>query len=144
MSKLTRFSRRELCLMLPALAASTANAEEKPALPSKVWRFEDLPAHPSGALISRPVFEGYTHGGFRIAMHESDLAPGGTPHPPHRHLHEEMFMLREGTLEVTLAGKTSRTGPGGVVFVASNQEHGVRNAGSAQARYFVLELGSDK
>jgi mannose-6-phosphate isomerase-like protein (cupin superfamily) len=138
-----RFSRRDLCLMLPALAASAALANEKAPMPSKTFRFADLPVRESGAFVMRPVFEGFTHGGCRIAMHESQLAPGAMPHPPHHHKHEEMFMLRGGTLEVTIAGKTSQIGPGGVVYVASNEEHGVRNVGKAAAQYFVLELGSD-
>jgi quercetin dioxygenase-like cupin family protein len=144
MPKPTHFSRRDLCLMLPALAASTAFAAEKPVLQSKVYEFNDLPAHTHGALTTRPVFEGYTHDGFRIALHESDLAPGGMPHPPHHHAHEETFMIREGTLEVTIEGKVSRAGPGSVVYVASNQEHGARNVGTTHAQYFVLELGSAK
>lgn len=143
MPAVAHLSRRELCLMLPALAASSALVTEETKLPSKAYRFEDLPAHKSAALVSRPVFEGLTHDGYRIAMHESQLAPGGMPHPPHHHKHEEMFMLREGTLEVTIAGKSSQVGPGGVVFVASNEEHGVRNVGKTAAQYFVLELGSD-
>lgn len=144
MPKARHFSRRELCLILPALAASTAYAADKPVLPSKIYEFKDLAAHTHGPLTTRAVFEGYTHDGFRIALHESDLAPGGMPHPPHHHVHEETFMIREGTLEIRIEGKVSRVGPGGVVYVASNQEHGVRNVGSTQAQYFVLELGSAK
>jgi mannose-6-phosphate isomerase-like protein (cupin superfamily) len=34
-------------------------------------------------------------------------------------------------------------GPGSVVFVASNEEHGIRNAGSTPAQYFVIALGKD-
>jgi mannose-6-phosphate isomerase-like protein (cupin superfamily) len=131
--------------MLPALAASAAYAAEKPAvLPSKVYEFKDLPVRKSGALTMRPVFEGFTHDGFRIALHESDLPPRAMPHPPHHHLHEEAFMIRQGELQVTIEGKVSRAGPGSVVYVASNQVHGVRNVGSTHAQYFVLELGSDK
>jgi mannose-6-phosphate isomerase-like protein (cupin superfamily) len=144
MSQVFHFSRRDLCLMLPALAASTAFAEEKSPMPSKAYRFEDLPANKSGALVSRPVFDGTTHDGYRVAMHESQLAPGGMPHPPHHHKHEEMFMLREGTLEVTISGKSFQAGPGDVVHVASNEEHGVRNVGKIAAQYFVIELGTDK
>jgi quercetin dioxygenase-like cupin family protein len=77
-------------------------------------------------------------------MHESKLEAGAMPHPPHHHKHEEMFMLREGTLEVTISGKALLGGPGDAVFVGSNEEHGVRNVGKIAAQYFVLELGSDK
>ena len=49
-------------------------------------------------------------------------------------------MLREGTMEVTIEGKTTRLGPGSVVFVASNEEHGWKNVGTDRAKYFVLAL----
>ena len=137
-------SRRNLCLMLPALAASAAYASEKNALPSRVYKFNDLTANSSGKFTARSVLEGYTHDGCRIAMHESKLEAGAKPHPPHHHKHEEMFMLRDGTLEVTIGGKAFTVGPGDVVYVASNEEHGVRNVGSTAAQYFVLELGADK
>lgn len=137
-------SRRDLCLMLPALAASAALADEKPPLASTAIRFEDMPVQGSGQFTARPVLEGWTHEGCRIAAHESDLAPGGVPHPPHRHRHEEMFIIREGTLEITIAGKSAQIGPGSAAYVASNEEHGVRNVGSTHAQYFVLELGTDK
>ena len=140
-------SRRKWFSQLPALAAAVAaSAYAKPdaSLPSKTYRFEDLSVHPNGGNASRPVLQGETHNGSFIELHETDLAPGGMPHPPHHHVHEEMFLIREGTLEVTIAGTTSRLGPGSVAYVASNDEHGVRNPGPAHAQYYVLALGKDQ
>ena len=137
-------SRRDFYLWLPALAASAGLAAEKSSLPSKTFRFEDLPVSTSGENHFRPILEGATHEGLRLEAHETDLAPGGMPHPPHRHRHEEMFLVREGTIEVTIAERSTRLGPGGVAFIASNEEHGIRNAGSTHAEYFVLGLGSDQ
>jgi quercetin dioxygenase-like cupin family protein len=76
-------------------------------------------------------------------MHESELAPGQAPHPPHHHIHEEVFVVREGTLEVLLGEKKSIVHPGDVVFIASNLEHGWRNAGQTRARYYLFALGPD-
>ncbi len=139
-----RVPRRDLFLLLPALAASAAWGAEDSTLPSKAYPFDALPVHTSGENKSRQVFSGKTHTGFEVSMHETDLAPGGMPHPPHHHEHEEIFMMREGTLEVTIEGKTSRIGPGGAAYVASNQEHGVHNPGPAHAQYFVFALGTEK
>ena len=76
-------------------------------------------------------------------MHETELAPGGRPHPPHHHAHEEMVMVREGTIEVTIGGNSANLGAGSVAYVASNEEHGWRNVGAGRARYLVLALGRD-
>jgi len=138
------YTRRELCLLLPALTASAGLAAPKPSLPSKAYRFEELPVRQNGANVSRAILRGETHEGFPIEAHETSLAPGGMPHPPHHHSHEEMFLVREGTIEVTISGKASRLGPGGVAYIASNEEHGIKNVGAAHAQYFVIALGSEE
>ncbi|MGH9432646.1 MAG: cupin domain-containing protein [Terriglobia bacterium] len=139
------FSRRELCLLVPAiLAAVPSFPAGDQMLPAAAYPFQELPVQNDGANHFRPVFEGATHTGVHLELHETDLAPGSRPHPPHHHLHEEMFLIREGTLEVTMAGKSSRLGPGSVAYVASNVEHGIRNAGETHAQYFVLAVGTDR
>jgi quercetin dioxygenase-like cupin family protein len=110
---------------------------------SKTFAFADLPVRANGANRSRAVLQGKTHSGFPIEMHQTELGPGEAPHPPHHHAHEEMIMIREGTLEVTISGRSAKLGPGSVAFVASNEEHGWRNVGSGRAHYFVLALGRE-
>ena len=136
-------SRRDLCLFLSTLAAGPGLAAETAPLPSKVYRFEDLPVHKSGGNESRPLLSGGLHDGHYLESHETLLAPGNMPHPPHHHLHEEMFLVREGTIEATISGRSTRVGPGSVIFVASNEEHGIRNVGTTAAQYFVVALGKD-
>jgi len=129
--------------MLPALAAARIQAAESKPLASKVLRFEDLPVNASGGNRFRAILEGATHDGHAIEAHATELAPGAMPHAPHRHKHEEMFLLREGTVELTVNAKITGLGPGGVAFIASNDEHGIKNVGAAPAQYFVIGLGRD-
>jgi quercetin dioxygenase-like cupin family protein len=130
--------RRQLAMLLAALPA----AAQQGALPSKTYRYEDLPVRPAanGVNKSRPVLDGRTHKGFRVEMHETELGAGMAPHPPHRHVHEEIVIVNEGTLEVTIGEAVSALGAGGVAYIESNVEHGWRNTGAGQARYFVLTL----
>lgn len=128
-------TRRDLTFLSAAFLGSTAKAQ-KATLRSKAYRFEDLVVKGN----SRAVFDGLTHSGFHVDLHETDLAPGQAPHAAHRHEHEEIVMLREGTLEVTIEGKVSVVGPGSVVYAASNEMHGWKNAGTTHANYFVIAL----
>jgi quercetin dioxygenase-like cupin family protein len=131
-----KYSRRELRLLLAALPAMQAAAQES-SLPSRDLPFEDLPARPSGPdgkNWSRPMLDGKTHTGYRIEIHQTELAPGLAPHPPHHHVHEELILVWQGTMEVTISGKTSKLGPGSAAYVASGEEHGSRNVGTTQAR----------
>jgi mannose-6-phosphate isomerase-like protein (cupin superfamily) len=56
-------------------------------------------------------------------------------------VHSEMWLIREGTVDLTVNGTSYRLGPGSVGFVHSNDEHGIRNAGSTPASYFVVAMG---
>lgn len=141
-------SRRELCSLLPAAAilplaaelhaSASANAE----LPSAWYPFADLPVrnNPNGSQ-TRHILAGKLATGESLEVHATMLPPGGMPHPPHHHVHSEMWLIREGTLELTINGKSQRLGPGSVGFVHSNEEHGVKNVGDAPAHYFVVAVG---
>ncbi len=137
------YSRRDLCLLVGALAAAPGVAAQKTALPSKVFPYSEMPVHKNGANESRPVLEGELHDGCYLEVHQTKLAPGAMPHPAHHHLHEEMFLVREGAIEITISGKSTQLGPGSVGFVGSNDEHGIRNPGAAHAEYFVVAFGKD-
>src|SRR5881296_3820194 len=72
--------------------------------------------------------------------HVTTLGPGESPHPPHRHAHEELMIVRTGTLEVLQNGATRHAGPGAVIFEASNELHGLRNPGPDSATYVVIRI----
>jgi quercetin dioxygenase-like cupin family protein len=134
------FDRRDLGFLFLAFALTSAAAQERPSA-SRTYRYEDLKVNTNGENRSRPILNEKMHSGFGVELHETELAPGLAPHPPHRHDHEEMILIREGTLEVTISGRSVNLGPGSVALVASNEEHGWRNVGTTRARYFVIALG---
>jgi quercetin dioxygenase-like cupin family protein len=139
-------TRRELffrlpAILMPALLPFEASAEQDTAMPSTMYPFEKLPIRtPNNAQI-REVLKGKLATGESLEVHETTLSPGGTPHPPHHHVHSEMWLIREGMVEITVNGTSSRLGPGSVGFVHSNDEHGIKNAGTTTATYFVVAFG---
>jgi quercetin dioxygenase-like cupin family protein len=137
-------SRRDLGLLLPVLLASGKPAKaERQTIPSATFDFEAMPkqVNPTNTNVTRNCFDGLTHNGVEVDGHLTELPPGGAPHPPHRHPHEEIIVIVKGTMEVTISGKSSRLGPGGVAYVGSNDEHGWRNVGTDRSLYFVFALG---
>jgi len=134
-------SRRKMAAMLPA-AALNALAQEKPTLAAKTYAFDALPVRTSanGATKSRSVFDGVTTRGQRLTAHITELAPGQAPHAPQRQKHEEIIILREGTLEVTLNGETSTIGPGSIIYSPFENLTGWRNVGTSVAQYYVISI----
>ena len=137
-----KFSRRSLAGLLPGVIATAAAQQPSKRLPSLMLKFEDLPVKANGPNKSHAVLDGETHSGFPVEVHVTELAAGQSPHPPHHHVHEEMFMLQTGILEATINGVTKRITPGSVCYVNSNEEHGIRNPGPDRAEYFVVALGA--
>ena len=74
----------------------------------------------------------------KLEMHETTLAPGESPHPPHRHAHEELMIVRSGTVQVYQNGAMKTAGPGAVIFMASNELHGLRNLSAKPVTYLVI------
>jgi mannose-6-phosphate isomerase-like protein (cupin superfamily) len=139
-------TRREICSLIPALvvagtAAPVLAAQDDP-LPSATFAFESLPVQDLGHAQVRKIMKGRLATGEHIEVHETTLPPNGSPHAPHHHLHSEMWLIREGTVELTINGIGHRVGPGGLGFVHSNEEHGIKNVGTGPATYYVVAIGS--
>jgi quercetin dioxygenase-like cupin family protein len=137
-----KYTRRNLSLLLPLLAGADASAQ-KPVLTSKTYAFDDLPVKKNGENASRAILNGTIHDGCPLEMHITELAPGLAPHAPHHHGHDEVVIIRQGTMAVTVNGKTTNLGPGSLVFFASGDEHGMKNVGTDRAMYTVIALGKD-
>lgn len=151
-----KISRRQMGLLLPALAATaTASAqttgapapapgvEQLPVMKTRAYRFAELPVITNGKNKRRSMFTDKTHTGFKISSHMNEVAPGEVNHPPHQHLREEMMLIREGTIELTVNGKPYRLGPGDVGVIGSNEMHNAKNVGTTSAHYFIVNIGRD-
>jgi len=133
-------SRRDLSLLLPALAAARAGAQTTPLLPSKDYHHGELPYAGDAKKKTREFFHGSTHTGFNLEMHETILGPQIETHPPHKHEHEEVIVVVEGSVETSVDGKKDVAEAGSVIYFGSNTLHNARNAGAVPCRYYVLEL----
>lgn len=147
---MTTMNRREMLLAVSAMAAisaisaeaQTKSTAETALSHSTVYPFDKLPIkHSANGGASRAVLRGVLPTGESIEMHETTLPPGQMPHPPHRHLHSELMMVRTGTLEINNDGKLETIGPGGVFLAASNVMHGIKCVGDTPANYFVIAIG---
>jgi quercetin dioxygenase-like cupin family protein len=111
------------------------------SLPSATFDSDKLPLDKSGRAQFRHIMKGKLATGESVEVHESTLPPNGFPHPPHHHAHSEMWLIREGTVQLTINGTAQIVHAGGLGFVRSNEEHGIKNVGSGPAIYFVVAIG---
>ena len=151
-------SRRDLRFLLPALMASGVtrldaqqgaaapadnSVEKLPVMKTQHFKYDQLPVTVTGKNKRLSMFTAKTHTGFKMESHSSEIAPGEVNHPPHQHLREEMMLIREGTMELTINGKPYRLGPGDVGVIGSNEMHNAKNVGTTRALYFIVNIGRD-
>ncbi|MGP0020313.1 MAG: cupin domain-containing protein [Candidatus Sulfotelmatobacter sp.] len=145
-------TRREVLFLLSAFVSSAveleglpkqvlATADQDNSLPSAAYPFSELPMKTANGAEIRPVLKGKLATAESLEVHETTLPPGAMPHAPHHHVHSEMWLIREGTVQLTINGTSHVMGPGSVGFVHSNDEHGIKNVGTAPATYFVVAVG---
>ena len=148
-------TRREVLFLLSGLVSSAVALEGLPSqalsnqglsnqdnsLPSATYPFSELPVSKSNGAEIRPVLKGKLATTESLEVHETTLPPGAMPHPAHHHVHSEMWLIREGTVQLTINGTSHVMGPGSVGFVHSNDEHGIKNVGTTPATYFVVAVG---
>lgn len=109
-----------------------------------VFEWEDMKPRKTATGEVRPLCKGPTATLDQLEMHVSTLNPGLESHPPHRHVNEELIILREGECETLSNGKWLKVTPGSVVFNASNSLHGFRNVGTVPAVYHVINWSPNK
>lgn len=134
-------TRRDLSYLLPLLASGAgAEQSDSKVLATHVYANADIPYQGDDKKKARTFFTGTTHKGFEVNVHETILGPGVQTHAPHKHEHEEIIIIVEGTAETWVEGKTQLAPAGSVVYFGSNQMHSSRNAGTGPCRYYVVEL----
>ena len=132
--------KEKLLLVCSLLLLSPKPGSSQSTLKSATYRFEDLTSQKQENATFRPILDGLTRSGMRVDVHEVFLLPGSSPHHAHRHQQEELFLISEGEVEVTINGKATKLGPGSAAYAASEDEHQIQNVGTRPAQYFEVIL----
>jgi quercetin dioxygenase-like cupin family protein len=125
-------------------AAETVRAHAAPGvqLGSRAFIWDELPARALPIGERREIVQAPTATLRQFSAHATTLNPGQQSHAPHQHRLEEMILIKEGTLEVTINGRTEQATAGSVLFYAANDVHSLRNVGATPATYLVLNFGT--
>ena len=131
--------RREL-LSLPILLAPAAlMAAKAPGFPNITVdeAKAKLTKEPFGDL--RIYFDGSTDQLTNMTAGSLRLKAGMSPHPPHQHPEEEFMIITEGTGDLMVDGKTTKVGPGSMMYCAGNKSHGITNTGKTSLLFYFYK-----
>lgn len=73
-----------------------------------------------------------------LEMHTTQLKEGLPSHSSHTHVDEEIILVRFGRVEESINGKAFQCGPGSVLFLTNDDDHGIRNIGEGPCEYYAI------
>lgn len=98
------------------------------------FAFEGTPRGKIGIYL-----EGATEGTRNCVTGVFHLRPGLEPHPIHKHVDEEVMIVTAGEGEIHCAGKTTKVGPGSVMYTGPNAPHGITNTGKEDLTFYFVK-----
>ncbi len=117
---------------------------QKAILGPAVFHWDDLKPEKSAVGAHAFICDQPTATVDQLEMHVGMLDPGQMSHPPHKHVNEELIILKAGSCETLSNGEWVRVEAGSVVFNASNSLHAFRNVGQWPALYHVISWSPNK
>jgi mannose-6-phosphate isomerase-like protein (cupin superfamily) len=73
-----------------------------------------------------------------LEMHTTTLNEGLPSHAAHTHPDEEIILVRFGFVQQTINGIPYTLGPGSVIFLSNDDNHGISNAGKGKCEYYAI------
>jgi (S)-ureidoglycine aminohydrolase len=116
---------------------------QRDSVRSKVYEWKNLLVDKDSSSYRVQFADGPTATLAELEIHATELDPGKMPHPPHTHPDvEELIIVKEGNLKVTIKGHTTIIGAGGVALALPGEEHSFENTGKVLTTYYVLRFKS--
>jgi mannose-6-phosphate isomerase-like protein (cupin superfamily) len=132
-----------LCLFIAlttAGLAAPAQTSKTTAMTSAAIEWNSLAVKTNANGSSRQFFQGSTTTLDELECHASTLNPGATNHVILERSHDEVIIVKEGTIEAYVGDKWVSVGPGSVIFNAANTPQSMRNVGIIPATYHVIVI----
>ena len=112
---------------------------------SGAYHSADRPVKISGDRESGVFLEGTSAHLEYLRIHATTQYPGAKPRPAHANKdNEELVIVKEGTMKVTIDGKSAILGAGGVVLIMPQQMQAYENIGNSNLTYYAMQYRSKK
>ena len=115
----------------PALGSQTINLDQ---VKMSVFKDGDNPVGKIGLYV-----QGESPGCSSLVTGRFVIDPGKSPHAPHVHADEEVLIVESGHGEIICDGKTTKVGPGSVMYSTPNVAHGINNTDQEPLTFYFVK-----
>lgn len=112
---------------------------------SGVFKWDELEVISDGDRQSRSILKGSSAHLDYFSIHATTQDVGAAPSTAHANEDmEELIIVKEGTMKVTIEGESAIIGENGVFSLMPHQMHTVQNVGDHPLTYYVMRYRSKK
>lgn len=101
------------------------------------YDYEGTPCGKIGVYL-----QGDTPGSRNFVTGRFVLDAGKSPHPPHVHHEEEVMVIESGHGKILCDGKTTKIGPGSVMYSEPDVPHAITNTGDTPLVFYYIKWES--
>jgi (S)-ureidoglycine aminohydrolase len=129
-----------LSLLIATVFITHGLHAQQDTVPAHVYNLAQLAIVKDSSRLRIQMMDGRTSLLSNLEAHVTILQPGQSAHPPHTHSNtEELIIVKQGILKVTIKGKTKWLSAGGLALSLPGDEHAAINTGKAKAIYYVIK-----
>jgi (S)-ureidoglycine aminohydrolase len=105
---------------------------------SGVYSFSKAKKENKETGYRKPILNGKTVDFKPYSVHYTSVNAGKKSHDPHKHTTEELIIVKEGEIDLTIEGVENKLKVGDVAIIKPNDMHGIVNNGKKKATYMVM------
>ncbi len=144
-SQLLKYLRMKCILHIILCFMSLKASAQLLPISSGVYHWKDLPVKKGTNRESRSIVEGTSAHFDYLEIHTTTQLQGAKPSPAHANKDiEELIIVKEGTMKVTIGSQTTLLGKGGVILILPAEMQTFENVGNDQLTYYVMRYRSRK
>jgi mannose-6-phosphate isomerase-like protein (cupin superfamily) len=113
------------------VASQTVNLDQ---VAMSVFKDQDKPVGKIGLYV-----QGETEASSSLVTGRFVIDPLKSPHAPHVHPDEEILIVESGHGEIFCDGKTTKVGPGSVMYSAPNVSHNITNTTEEPLTFYFMK-----
>ena len=131
--------------MFYLLTSGFMNKAQMAEVASGVYVWEDLTFKPGQMRAGKRFMEGSSPHFEYLEIHTTTQQAGARPAPPHTQDNiEELIIVKEGLMKMTMDGESQTLGAGSVVLIPPLVEQSMENVGQGPLAYYVIMFRSKK
>jgi len=124
-----------------ALITSIYLVAQVDTVKSGVYGWNNIKSEKVDGRDRKQIVDGSTTDLAELEIHSSTLKAGQSPHLPHVHEDfEELIIVKEGKLKVTIKDSSKILGPGGLALAIAGDLHGFQNTSAKPVTYYILKF----